>query len=111
MGVAHFEDVRQKGLNKLEITQLSIFLFRFSAPGAEMNFVNADRSPNPIFIAPRFHPGVIAPAVSIKIVNKRGRSAAVLVEKRERIAFQKDRAAVRPNFEFIMNVFANRWNK
>src|SRR5437868_6149514 len=111
MGVAHLEDVRQKSLGKLEITELPTFLFRFSAPGAEMNFVNADRAPDPVLVPARLHPGAIAPAVSIQIVNERGRGATMLIEKRERIALQKDRAAVRPNFEFIMNVFPNRRNK
>src|SRR6266404_2079232 len=111
MGVTHLDDVGQKGLGKFEITELPILLFRFSSPGAEMNFVNADRAPDPILVPPRFHPGAVAPAVPVKIVNKRGGGAAMLIEKREGIALQKDRAAVGPDFEFVMDVFADRRNE
>ena len=45
---------------------------------------------------------LVAPLITVEIVNHRRSVEAVLIEKRKRIALQQDRTRVRSNFEFVM---------
>ena len=70
-----------------------------------MHFVNADRTLRPVLLAARFHPPAIVPAITFQIVHQRRGGFAVLIEKCERIALEKERAGLSADLEFVVRAF------
>ena len=68
--VAHFQNVRQQCLSELEVTEWSVFV-RMPPPRTQMHFVNTERGTMQSFRAARFHPLVVAPVITVQIVNER----------------------------------------
>ena len=100
-------DVGEGAHYKFEITQRSIAFLALSLPRPEMHFVNADRTGRQFACGTRLHPFLIAPSIAIEIVNKRRRFFPVLIEKRERIGLEQERATGRPDLELVMRAFAD----
>ncbi len=84
----HFEHVGQQRLGKLEIADEAVPLLHHSSPGAEMDLVNADRAPMPLLLRALRHPLVVAPLVTLEVVNHRRGLRAVLTEEPKRIALE-----------------------
>src|SRR6185437_7673226 len=67
MGVTHALDILDQFDGKLPVTE--DFAFRTAHPGFEMHFVDGNRLFEPAALAPRQHPLIVLPPVSVDIAD------------------------------------------
>ncbi len=66
MGVAEIFDVRDELIAELAVGQPSVVVFRNTAPGAEMNFIDGNRGSEPVFLRPMRDPVGVGPFMVIE---------------------------------------------
>src|SRR5260370_41436264 len=76
-----------------------------------MYFVDADRFFVPLLGLSRLDPFVVAPFETVKIEHHRSGLDPVLAKESERIAFQDNLTEAIPQFEFVVGLFNDAWNK
>src|SRR6195256_5179362 len=109
MGVAHFFDIRDQPIRKLDVTQISVVFLGNSRPRPKVNLINTDGLLRPVPGLTFFYPCIITPFEAIEIENQGSRLNSMLAEETEGIAFQHNIAEAAADLVFVMSALSNPW--